>query len=608
MTLIAELQRRKVFKVGAAYLVVAWLAVQAASIGFPAFDAPPWALRIFILVSLLGFPVAVVLAWVFESTPGGVAVAGPARGSKRVFAIAALLAVLAIGWYFYGQPSFRRGDPATPTTPTTAASAPDAHSIAVLPFVNMSADKSQEYFSDGMAEELLNRLAQSADLRVAARTSAFQFRGKNLDIGDIARQLKVANVLEGSVRRDGARIRVTAQLIAAASGYHLWSQTFERDAADVFKVQDEIAGAIAEQLEARLGLHPAAAAGEQRIDPVAYDDYLQARAETALRAGDSLHKAADAFTRAIARAPEYAPAYSGRAFATAIQLGWKPWQTPAEALDSAEADIVQALRLDADAAEAYMVRGITQSLRLHHDAALADFEHAVQLAPGNVDILNFFGDFLETIGALRRAEALKRRAIALDPLAWVHPMNLGMILSDQGRYAEAVAMGERAKALHGPGAAAEQLFYSRVHAGDFAGARVDVEPYCAEYGADDSACVLDRALLLAVTGHEDEARSMIAQAAAQPTPSWGGVAPRQQAAAVLAFGLGDYAAAAEQVEASFAAIVWYPTVALLWAQGGAKLPEEMSQDPHWLAAWNDPRIAEAMALYRANIAAFRRGE
>jgi hypothetical protein len=199
MTFLAELKRRKVFKVGAAYLVVAWLVVQASSIALPAFDAPPWVLRVFILAALLGFPVSVALAWVFETTPDGVRFDTSTTGSKRVLAAAGALVLLALAWYFLGQPAFRPNDVAAPAAKPADAT-PSAKSLAVLPFVDMSAKHDQEYFSDGMAEELLNRLAQSADLHVAARTSAFQFKGKTLDIADIARQLRVALVLEGSVR------------------------------------------------------------------------------------------------------------------------------------------------------------------------------------------------------------------------------------------------------------------------------------------------------------------------------------------------------------------------------------------------------------------------
>jgi len=197
MTLLAELQRRKVFKVGAAYLVVAWLAVQAASIAFPTFEAPLWAPRVFILVILLGFPLALVMAWVFDSTPDGVKFDPDVSGSKRVFAAAAVLIALALGWYFQGQPAFRKGEPTTPVAAAPVAAAAPAvasapeKSIAVLPFVDMSQGHDQEYFSDGIAEELLNRLAQIPELRVAARTSAFQFKGKNLDMADIGRQLPI---------------------------------------------------------------------------------------------------------------------------------------------------------------------------------------------------------------------------------------------------------------------------------------------------------------------------------------------------------------------------------------------------------------------------------
>ena len=260
MRLFDELKRRKVFKVGAAYLVVAWLAVQAASIGFPAFDAPPWVLRIFILIALLGFPIAVVMAWVFDLTPEGVKLDADTSGSKRLFAVAALLVVLAVGWYFYGQPSFRKGDVATPTIA-------DQNSIAVLPFANISGKADQSYFSDGMTEELLNVLAKVPQLKVVARTSVFQFKDKGGDIREIGRKLGVTNIVEGSVRRDGPEVRITAQLVRVADGFHIWSETYDRKLESVFALQDEIAqriGACAQALVRRFRAGRGAGADRSR--------------------------------------------------------------------------------------------------------------------------------------------------------------------------------------------------------------------------------------------------------------------------------------------------------------------------------------------------------
>src|ERR1044071_6388420 len=298
----AELKRRKVFKVGAAYLIVAWLAVQAASIGFPAFDAPPWALRIFILIALLGFPIAVVLAWVFDVTREGVKLDAGVSGGKALFAVAALLIVLALFWYFYGQPSFRKGDV---TTQTVA----DRNSIAVLPFTNISGKADEDYFSDGMTEELLNVLAKVPQLKVVARTSVFQFKGKGGDIREIGRKLGVTNVVEGSVRRDGPEVRITALLVRVADGFHIWSETYDRKLESVFALQDQIARRIADALKVSLGLSTPVAA-RAPIDPEAYDEYLKGRA--LLRQRSDLPSAIAHFKKAVAKAPEFAAAWSDR--------------------------------------------------------------------------------------------------------------------------------------------------------------------------------------------------------------------------------------------------------------------------------------------------------
>ena len=319
MSLFDELKRRKVFKVGAAYLVVAWLAVQAASIGFPAFDAPPWALRIFILIALLGFPIAVVMAWVFDVTPEGVKVAADTSGSKRLFAAAALLIVLALGWYFYGQPSFRKGDVATPVIA-------DRNSIAVLPFANMSGKSDQDYFSDGMTEELLNVLAKVPQLKVVARTSVFQFKGKGGDIREIGRKLGVTNIVEGSVRRDGQEVRITAQLVRVADGFHIWSETYDRKLEKVFALQDEIARRIGDALKLSLGVS-APVAARAPIDPEAYDEYLKGRA--LLRQRTDLPSAIAHLKAAVAKAPEFAAGWSSLSLTYEVSFWYTAQMTPA---------------------------------------------------------------------------------------------------------------------------------------------------------------------------------------------------------------------------------------------------------------------------------------
>src|SRR5438046_3568161 len=313
----AELKRRKVFKVGAAYLSVAWFAVQAASIGFPAFDAPPWALRIFILIALLGFPIAVVVAWVFDVTREGVKLDANISGSKGLFAAAALLIVLALGWYFYGQPSFRKGDVATPIVA-------DRNSIAVLPFANISGKADQDYFSDGMTEELLNVLAKVPQLKVVARTSVFQFKDKGGDIREIGRKLGVTNIVEGSVRRDGPEVRITAQLVRVADGFHIWSETYDRKLESVFALQDEIARRIGAALKLSLGV-PAPVATPAPTDPQAYDEYLKGRA--LLRQRSDLPSAIAHLKAAVAKAPEFAAGWSSLSLTYEVSLWYTPHMT-----------------------------------------------------------------------------------------------------------------------------------------------------------------------------------------------------------------------------------------------------------------------------------------
>jgi len=606
MNLLAELRRRNVFKVGAAYLVVVWLAVQAVSIGFPAFDAPPWALRIFILVALLGFPVALVLAWVFEATPEGVKFDASAKGSKRVIGAAVVLVLFSLGWYFLGQPAFRKGDVAATSTASgsTAGGGVQEKSIAVLPFVDMSQARDQEFFSDGIAEELLNQLSQFPDLMVAARTSAFQFKGKNLDVAEIGRKLNVAHVLEGSVRKEGGHLRITAQLIKTATGYHLWSQSFERDAGDVFKVQDEIATAIARALEAKLSGHLVSMSAPKTVDPAAYADYLQARSLVAARLGESTTLAIAAFDRAIARDRDYSAAYAGRAFAFTLVPGYTGSMPISVAFTQALASAEKALQLDPGNAEAYLVRGAVHLIRFKDVAAREDTERALALAPGNVDVLNFVGDYYLAVGNLRAAERMKRQAMALDPLSFVHPMNLADILRSEGRFEEARSMGEQAIRLGGGRTVQVSTFWSYLRLGNSAKARELVESICR---TEDANCLIVRIALAAAADQSELDLTKARLAATQSTWLADGVFATDVATLYADYTV-DISRATAAVAQSLQGEDYQVVSPLLYGPKGARLPEEVSRDSEWLAAWNSPKVREIMTAYRANLASFRSGQ
>ena len=434
----AELKRRKVFKVGAAYLVVAWLVVQAASIGFPAFDAPPWVLRIFILIALLGFPVAVVMAWVFDITPEGVKLDANTSGSKGLFAAAVLLIVLALGWYFYGQPSFRKGDV---TTPAMA----DRNSIAVLPFANMSGKTEEDYFSDGMTEELLNVLAKVPQLKVVARTSVFQFKDKGGDIREIGRKLGVTNIVEGSVRRDGPEVRITAQLVRVADGFHIWSETYDRKLEKVFALQDEIAQRIGAALKLSLGVSApitAPAATRAPIDPEAYDEYLKGRA--LLRQRSDLPSAIAHFKKAVANAPEFAAAWSSLSLTYEVSFWYTPHMTAAfqtEMLAGEKAAAERAAALEPDAASTQHALGNLARAQFHYADAERHYLRAMQIDPSYPDGREDYAELLYEVGRMEESLRASHQLVELDPyfsVGWARMWDAARALDHRNAVEESV--------------------------------------------------------------------------------------------------------------------------------------------------------------------------
>ncbi len=422
MSLFDELKRRKVFKVGAGYLVVAWLVVQAASIGFPAFDAPPWALRIFILVVFLGFPISLVFAWAFEVTPDGLKTEG-VRGSRRFLLIAAGLAALAFAWYFKGQPAYLDAAPppsATSGSAAAVASKPSApisqKSIAVLPFVNMSADKDQDYFSDGIAEEILNALAQVKDLKVAGRTSSFQFKGKSDDLRAVGQALGVAHILEGSVRKQGDKVRITAQLIQTDSGFHLWSQSYDGDLKDVFTLQENIARSITDKLQVILQgdqMKQLVEAPTQNTE--AYTLYLQATQVFNRRDGVRFPAAIAQLEQALKLDANFARAHSRLAAVQAVAANYDP-AVRDSAAKAVEKHAQLATKLDSRLAEPHAALGALYTRQRRYVEAFESLDRALELDPNDVTANFWHATLLCTTGYLTKCDAGLDRVLEIDPM------------------------------------------------------------------------------------------------------------------------------------------------------------------------------------------------
>jgi TolB-like protein len=451
MSFFAELKRRNVFRVGAAYLVVAWLLMQVTDTLVPALHLPSWIVTAVVLFLIIGLPLALIFAWAFELTPEGLrreAEVEPAEsishrtGRKLDFLIIGAL-VLALGYFAYDKLLLGPQRDTVLVESTTRAfqeqadAAADAQkSIAVLPFANMSADPEQEYFADGLAEELLNLLAGIPELRVAARTSSFSFKDEDTDIPTIAKKLNVKHILEGSVRKSGDTLRITAQLIEADSGYHLWSQRFDRKLEDVFAIQEEIAASVVDALRiSLLGELPKV----QEINPDAYALYLRGKYGLTNPGQYGHQKVVETLQAALELEPDYAPAL--------LQLGWAYFMQASlierdvhEGMALARTAVERALDSDDGLAEAHIAVGwIHQYYDWDWQAADKDMQRALALAPGDVAVLNGAGVLAGNAGRLDEAITLGRRAVELDPLSFPAQFNLAGPLTAAGHLDEAEA-------------------------------------------------------------------------------------------------------------------------------------------------------------------------
>jgi len=468
VALFAELKRRNVFKASAAYLALSWVVIELTSTVAPLMNLPEWAPKVVLWLGVIGFPFVAMFSWVYELTPEGLkresevdraASITHLTGRRLEYTIVGLL-VLAIGLFAFHEFRPQSSVPAreVATAPTSAApfTAPAAaapqvsdQSIAVLPFVDMSQARDQEYFSDGLSEELLNLLAQIPQLHVAARTSAFSFKGKEVEIPEIARQLNVAYVLEGSVRKSGNKLRIAAQLIHAADGYHVWSETYDRQLTDVFEIQDDIAGAVVAQLKLTLLPTRQLTNTHRTGNTEAYNQYLLGNQFFNRGTVDGYRRAVAAYQQAIALDPNYGTAWAGLSGAEFFAADYT--NTTAEhnaGIERAREAADKAIALAPDLADGYVARGqVRANYAWDWAGARVDLEQALRLEPGNALAQRRYGVVLASLGRVPEAIAATLKATELDPLSARTWNKLGWFFTFTGQWPAARESFDRALAI-----------------------------------------------------------------------------------------------------------------------------------------------------------------
>jgi TolB-like protein/Tfp pilus assembly protein PilF len=444
----SELKRRNVYKVAVAYIVGGWALSEGISQVFPVFEVSNAIIRLIVILIIAGLPVALVLAWMFEITPEGIkrtatADAMPASAKPKKYLwlyIVIVGAAVAIGLFLLGRYSAKPGAlrQDVSTARTEAATAPEK-SIAVLPFDNLSRDPDNAYFAEGIQDEILTRLAKVADLKVISRTSTQHFKSAPENLPEIAKQLGVAHILEGSVQKAADKVRVNVQLINAITDAHVWADTYDRKLTDIFAVESEIAKAIAETLQAKLtGAEKSSIAKAPTANPEAYELYLKGRFFWNKRTGTDLRKAIDYFNQAIAKDPNYALAYVGLADSYLLLSSYAA-VSPAESLPPARSALKKALELDDSLAEAHASFGLLATLELDLHGALDELKRAVELKPNYATAHHWLALAHLTLAQFDPAISEAKRAIELDPLSLVINADTSWIYFSARRYNEAEA-------------------------------------------------------------------------------------------------------------------------------------------------------------------------
>jgi TolB-like protein len=445
MSFVEELKRRNVVRAGIAYVVIGWVLAQVAEFAFENFGAPEWVLKSFVILLLLGLPVVLIVAWAFEVTPDGIKREKDVDSSESIttqtrrridYLIVGVL-VVAVAVLLFDKLT---GDDA----PGKVAA--DSESIAVLPFANMSDDS--DHFADGLTEELLNLLAKNPDLKVAGRTSSFAFKGRNEDLRAIGDALNVEKVLEGSVRRSGNRVRVTAQLINVEDGFHIWSDTYDRDLADIFEIQDEVAGAITRALK----LHLTPAAERLTNNPEAYALYLEAVALASFQNSADIPKGIAILDRATALDPQFAKAFELKAFFHWMNAGW--YVTAETGRANVHEAATRALAIDPTLAGAISLAKTSDPNEWSWVVEMEALEMLVESDRG-VRALDTYGYDLNASGYFSEAETIHREILARDPLSANAWWRLAESLFAQGRDDEAIQAAQKSAELDpgylGPG-------------------------------------------------------------------------------------------------------------------------------------------------------------
>src|SRR5437764_1249638 len=516
MNFFSELKRRNVYKVAVAYVVVSWLLIQASSIFFPAFDAPPWVMKIIIIVVIFGFPVALMFSWAFEITSEGIKLESEIQASKsitrrtgrKIVALTIALAVVAAGLFVYQLVRSKSDASNLPTTATIANK-----SIAVLPFDNLSRDPDNAYFCEGVQDEILTRLAKVADLKVISRTSTQHFKSTPDNLPQIAKQLGVAHIVEGSVQKSGEQVRVNVQLINALTDAHLWGDTYDRKLTDIFAVESEIAKTIAETLQARLtGSEKTLITKAPTVNPEAYELYLKGRFFWNKRTGADLLKSIDYFKQAVEKDQKYALAYAGLADAYVLLPPYGA-ASPSESFPQAEAAARKALELDDTLAEAHTSLG---QVLLFYDLDFAgstmEFERALSLDPNYATAHHWYGGGgpLLALGQFDRAIKEGKRAVELDPLSLINNADLGWLYFNARRYNEAEAQARKTLEMD------SHFYLAHYYLGEVLQLKGQLTEAIAEYKKaaelDDDPFVLGLlAQAYAKLGQRDEALKMLGQ-------------------------------------------------------------------------------------------------